>query len=80
MNSELPVLKIGMLGCGIVGMQVARLLTQDQDELSTRSHARLVLSRIAVRDLSMPRDGLDASLFTTDAKSVVADPDIEPHH
>jgi homoserine dehydrogenase len=77
MNSGLPVLKIGMLGCGVVGAQVARLLTQDQDELSTRSRARLILSRIAVRDISAPREGLDPSLFTTDANSVVTDPEID---
>lgn len=66
-----------MLGCGVVGAQVARLLTQDQDELSTRSRARLILSRIAVRDISAPREGLDPSLFTTDANSVVTDPEID---
>ena len=77
MNSELPVLKIGMLGCGVVGSQVARLLTLDAEELSTRSLARLVLKKIAVKDISVPRDGLDASLFTTDAQSVVSDPDID---
>ena len=66
-----------MLGCGVVGSQVARLLTLDAEELSTRSLARLVLKKIAVRDISAPREGLDASLFTTDAESVVSDPDID---
>ncbi|MDP1710993.1 MAG: homoserine dehydrogenase [Candidatus Nanopelagicaceae bacterium] len=77
MNSALPVLKIGMLGCGVVGTQVARLLAHHQQELSTRSGARLVLSKIAVRDLSIPRDGVDASLLTTDANAVVSDPEID---
>ncbi|MFA5918980.1 MAG: homoserine dehydrogenase [Candidatus Nanopelagicaceae bacterium] len=77
MNSALPVLKIGMLGCGVVGTQVARLLAHHQQELSTRSGARLVLSKIAVRDLSIPRDGVDPSLLTTDANSVVSDPEID---
>lgn len=66
-----------MLGCGVVGAQVARLLTQDADELSTRSLAKLVLARVAVRDISASREGLDPSLFTTDANSVVADPEID---
>ncbi len=77
MNSELPVLKIGMLGAGVVGSQVARLLSEDQRELSTRSGARLVLSKIAVRDISAQRAGIDSSLFTTDTTSVVSDPEID---
>lgn len=66
-----------MLGCGVVGTQVARLLAHHQQELSTRSGARLVLSKIAVRDLNLPREGVDASLLTTDANSVVSDPEID---
>ena len=66
-----------MLGCGVVGTQVARLLAHHQQELSTRSGARLVLSKIAVRDLSIPREGVDTSLLTTDADSVVSDPEID---
>lgn len=77
MNAALPALKIGMLGCGVVGGQVARLLLSDQGELSTRSGARLILTKIAVRDLEVKREGIDSSLFTTDAKSVVTDPEID---
>ena len=77
MNSALPVLKIGMLGCGIVGWQVARLLQEDQGELSTRSGARLILTKIAVRDIKIKREGIDPSLFTADANSVVTDPEID---
>jgi len=77
MNSFLPVLKIGMLGCGVVGSQVARLLKDDARELSTRSGAQLVLSRIVVRDMKSKREGLDASLFTLDAQSLVTDPEID---
>lgn len=66
-----------MLGCGVVGTQVARLLAHHQQELSTRSGARLVLSKIAVRDLNILRDGVDAALLTTDANSVVSDPEID---
>jgi len=77
MNAALPALKIGMLGCGVVGGQVARLLLSDQGELSTRSGARLILTKIAVRDLKVKREGIDSSLFTTDAKSVVTDPEID---
>lgn len=66
-----------MLGCGVVGSQVARLLKDDARELSTRSSAQLVLSKIAVRDMKSKREGLDASLFTLDAQSLVTDPEID---
>ena len=77
MNGALPTLKIGMLGCGVVGGQVARLLLGDQAELSTRSGARLILSKIAVRDATAQREGVDPALFTLDSKAVVTDPDID---
>ena len=77
MNSSLATLKIGMLGCGNVGSQVARLLKDDQRELSTRSGAQLELKKIAVRDTSAKRENVDASLLTTDAHSVVTDPEID---
>ena len=66
-----------MLGCGVVGSQVARLLKDDARELSTRSGAQLVLSKIAVRDMKSKREGLDASLLTLDAQSLVTDPEID---
>ena len=66
-----------MLGCGVVGSQVARLLKDDARELSTRSGAQLVLSKIAVRDMKSKREGLDASLFTLDTQSLVTDPEID---
>ena len=66
-----------MLGCGVVGTQVALLLSHHQQELSTRSGARLVLSKIAVRDLSIPREGVDTSLLTVDANSIVSDLEID---
>ena len=66
-----------MLGCGVVGSQVARLLKDDAHELSTRSGAQLLLSKIAVRDIKSQREKLDSTLFTTDAQSVVANPEID---
>ena len=64
-----------MLGCGVVGSQVARLLQDDQQELSERSGAHLVLSKVGVRK-GGARPGVDASLITTDLASIVNDPAI----
>lgn len=47
MSAELKTISIGMLGCGVVGSQVARLLQSDEQELSERSGALLVLKRLA---------------------------------
>ena len=73
----MPTLRIGILGCGVVGSQVAMQLLRHQKELSTRSGAHLLLTKIAVRDSKVVREGIDSSLFTTDAKSIVTDPEID---
>lgn len=75
----LPVkdVKIGLLGCGTVGTQVARLLGEQADDLAARAGARLVLAGIAVRDVAAPRDpSIDTSLLTTDARAVIASSDV----
>lgn len=73
--ADKPV-RIGMLGCGVVGSQVARLLLADTEELSTRAGVKIELARIAVRTIK-PYEGLDPSLFTTDPFSIVNDPEID---
>ena len=73
--ADKPV-RIGMLGCGNVGSQVARLLLADTEELSTRAGVKIELARIAVRTIK-PYEGLDPSLFTTDPFSIVNDPEID---
>lgn len=70
-------LGIGMLGCGVVGSQVARLLTEDSGDFAARSGARLSLKRIAVRDLSTKREHVKSELLTTDSNLVVDDPTID---
>lgn len=74
--SAIKKITIGMLGCGTVGAEVARLLLSDIPELSTRSSAPLELKKIAVRN-GGSRNGIDASLFTTDSLSIVNDPAID---
>jgi homoserine dehydrogenase len=68
--------RIGMLGCGVVGSHVARLLLADTDELSTRAGVKIELARIAVRTIK-PHEGINPALFTTDALSIVNDPEID---
>lgn len=68
--------RIGMLGCGVVGGSVARLLLADTAELSTRAGVKMELSRIAVRTIK-PHEGINPALFTTDPFSIVNDPEID---
>jgi homoserine dehydrogenase len=68
---------IGMLGCGVVGGQVAALLEKNNAELSTRAGAKLVLKKIAVRDVKSAREGVNPALLTTDAQSIINDPEID---
>lgn len=75
MSPELKTISIGMLGCGVVGSQVARLLQSDEQELSERSGALLVLKKIGVRS-NAAREGIDPSMITTDLNSIVNDPEI----
>ncbi len=75
MSAELKTISIGMLGCGVVGSQVARLLQSDEQELSERSGALLVLKKIGVRS-NAAREGIDQSMITTDLNSIVSDPEI----
>ena len=71
-------LKVALLGCGVVGSSVARMLTQHADDLAARVGRRLELVGIAVRRAKKDRSDLpvDPSLFTTDADSLVERADI----
>jgi homoserine dehydrogenase len=71
------VLRVALLGCGVVGTQVARLLAEQADDLAVRSGARLELAGIAVRRMSHPRPGVDTTLLTTDAVGLATRPDVD---
>ena len=71
-------LRVALLGCGVVGSEVARLLTAQADDLAARVGAPLHLAGIAVRRADRARDvPVDASLFTTDAAGLVGRGDID---
>lgn len=80
MNSPLDQrpIRIALLGCGVVGTEVARLLTRDAEELGQRVGAPVELAGIAVRRLGRARDlDVPEGLFTTDAKGLVSRGDID---
>ena len=73
-----PTLKVALLGCGVVGTEVARLLTEQADDLALRVGAQLELAGIAVRRVSHPRAAsIDRALLTADAHALVTRPDVD---
>src|SRR5688572_30526794 len=72
-------LKIAMLGCGVVGSEVARLLTEHSEDLAARVGRPLELAGIAVRRPGRDRRHLpvDPGLFTSDAHGLVTRGDID---
>jgi homoserine dehydrogenase len=76
MNAAVTTLNVGMLGCGVVGSNVARLLQEDSGDFAARSGATLKLSKVAVKNLNAKRDFVPNEILTADANSVVTDPNI----
>ena len=76
-SSSAP-LRVALLGCGVVGSSVARLLVEHSGDLAARIGAPLELVGIAVRRLGRDRSDVpvDPSLFTTDAAALVSRADI----
>jgi len=78
MNQPLPTLKVALLGCGVVGTEVARLLTEQADDLALRVGARLELAGIAVRRVGHRRSAtIDRSLLTADPHALATRPDVD---
>ncbi|HLU74220.1 MAG TPA: homoserine dehydrogenase [Nonomuraea sp.] len=71
-------LKVAMLGCGVVGSQVIRLMREQHDDLAARVGAPLELAGVAVRRLGRKRDvEIDPALLTTDAEALVTRDDVD---
>ena len=66
-TGERAPLKVALLGCGVVGSQVYRLITEQAADLKARAGARLDIVGVAVRDPGRPRDvPVSAELLTTE--------------
>ena len=71
-------LRVALLGCGVVGSAVARLLTEHGSDLAARVGRPLEIVGIAVRrpGRDRSRTGVAPELFTTDAEELVARADV----
>ena len=69
-------LRVALLGCGVVGSQVVRLLREQAEDLAARIGAPLELVGVAVRRPARHTD-LPVELVTTDAAALVARDDVD---
>jgi homoserine dehydrogenase len=69
-------IRVALLGCGTVGREVARLLTEQADELAARAGAPVELVGIAVRRPDKHPE-LPQELLTADAASLVVSNDVD---
>ena len=71
-------INIGLMGLGVVGGGVARILPQKSNSMASQIGYPLVIKKILVRDLQKPRSvQVPASLLTTDAREILDDPEID---
>ena len=77
-SPDVQPLRVALLGCGVVGTAVARLLTEHADDMAARVGRPLQVVGIAVRRAGKDRSetGVDPSLFTTDAEELVTRADV----
>ncbi len=67
---------VGLLGCGVVGSAVARLVRENADAIAARCGARFEIRKIAVKNRRKKHPGIPARLFTT-VEKVVSSPDVD---
>jgi homoserine dehydrogenase len=69
-------LRVALLGCGVVGSQIVRLLHEQADDLAARVGVPLELAGVAVRRPGKHTD-IPEDLLTTDAASLVVRDDVD---
>ncbi|HET8561915.1 MAG TPA: homoserine dehydrogenase [Marmoricola sp.] len=78
MSTETRPVRVALLGCGVVGSQVARLIHEQAGDLAARVGAPVELVGVAVRRLGLARAvELPEELFTTDAAGLVVRDDVD---
>jgi homoserine dehydrogenase len=71
-------LNVAVLGCGVVGSQVVRLLTDQAGDLEARVGAPVRLVGVGVRRIDAPRQvDVPGGLLTTDSAALVARHDVD---
>ena len=74
MMREIP---IGLIGFGTIGTGVVKLLRQNEELITKKLGARLVIKKIADIDITTPREvRVHKGLLTRDAREIINDKDI----
>jgi homoserine dehydrogenase len=74
MSSEL---RLGLLGCGVVGQGVLRLLAENARSIEARLGRPVKVQRVYLREESKARSQVDPALVTSDARRVYAADDVD---
>jgi len=79
MTDDRRPLRVALLGCGVVGSEVFRLLAEQAGDLRARAGAPFEVAGVAVRDPARPRGavGKGSPLLTTDAMGLATRPDVD---
>ncbi len=71
-------IKIGIIGFGTVGSGTVKILFDNQALIKKRLGCPLIVKKIAVRDLSLPRlVSVPEGMLTTDVDGLIRDPEIQ---
>lgn len=70
------LISIGLLGYGTVGSNVYQLLENQQQQIARAINGGFAVKKILVRDLSVPRSGAAAELFTDNFEDILEDEEI----
>jgi homoserine dehydrogenase len=74
----MKTIKLGLLGMGVVGSGVVKLIEKNRADITRRLGADLIITKVAVRDLTKPRSvSLPEGVVTDDPYAVINDPDID---
>jgi homoserine dehydrogenase len=72
MSQETRTIGVALLGAGTVGAEVARILAEDEQALTSRTGARLALNSVVVRNTAADRGPhVPQELITDDAEAAV---------
>lgn len=71
-------ISIGLLGLGVVGSGVVKIIKDHQEELSHRLGRGVKVGKVLVRDIEKARKtGVDPDTLTTDSTDVIENPEID---
>lgn len=75
-SGDLPVVRVGLLGFGVVGTGAYRMLNENREAISQRTGVRIEVVKAGVRNIHKKRD-ISVDFLTTDLDSIVNDPSID---